>query len=221
MENKFNNKKIIFGVLITFIGLLILISPYFNLKKIEVFEDMNNQYYEYKMQLNIDLQEINSQSDINSIVNSSTTTVPIINEEQPNKVDSIDNYFIGYLEISKINLKRGFTAINSKFNNVNRNIYVVPSSTFPDTINNNLILASHSGNGAVSFFKNLYQLELEDEAIITYQNKTYKYKIKKIYTDSKDGSVIIKRDKFKNSLTLITCTKGDSTTQTIYIAELT
>ena len=43
--------------------------------------------------------------------------------------------------------------------------------------------------------------------------------IKSMDTDLKDGDVAIKRDKSKTTLTLITCTKGDKTTQTIYICE--
>ena len=51
-------------------------------------------------------------------------------------------------------------------------------------------------------------------------NNTRKYAMNNIYTDIKDGDVAIKRNKNKNTLTLITCTKGDKETQTIYICEL-
>ena len=50
--------------------------------------------------------------------------------------------------------------------------------------------------------------------------RKYNYKIVNIYTDSKDGTVTIYRNENKSCLTLITCTKDDSTTQTIYIFEL-
>ena len=83
----------------------------------------------------------------------------------------------------------------------------------------NFILAAHSGTSSVSFFKDLYKLKLNDEVIITYKDKEYKYIIKNIYTDTKDGNVTIKRNKDKTTLTLITCTKNDNKTQTIYIAE--
>lgn len=218
MGNLSRNKKITFGVIITFIGLLIIASPYFNLKRVEVFEDMNNQYYEYVMALNVNLEEI-----VDEEITSSTTTTKTdsntIKKPETTTVN-MNDYFIANIEISKIDLKRGFTSIDSKYNNVNRNIYVVPGSTFPDVSNNNLMLAAHSGNGYISFFKNLYKLSISDEVIINYQNKVYKYKIKNIYTDTKDGTVVIKRNKTKSTLTLITCTKGDSKTQTIYIAEL-
>ena len=65
-----------------------------------------------------------------------------------------------------------------------------------------------------------YKLENGDLVDTTYNNKEYHYKISNIYTDIKDGDVAIKRNKNKNTLTLITCTKGDKETQTIYICEL-
>ena len=41
-----------------------------------------------------------------------------------------------------------------------------------------------------------------------------------IYTEKKDGDVVVSRDANSTILTLITCTKNDNTTQTIYIFEL-
>ena len=102
---------------------------------------------------------------------------------------------------------------------VSRNIYIVPESDYPDKEGGNFILASHSGTSSISYFRNLYKLTLGDKVDITYNNKNYTYVITNIYTDLKDGDVAIKRDKSKTTLTLITCTKGDKTTQTIYICE--
>ena len=55
---------------------------------------------------------------------------------------------------------------------------------------------------------------------ISYQNKKYEYEITNIYTQPKTGKIAIYRDYDKTTLTLITCTNNDSTTQTVYIAEL-
>ena len=52
------------------------------------------------------------------------------------------------------------------------------------------------------------------------KGKTYTYKITNIYTQPKVGKIAIYRNYDKTTLTLITCTNHDSTTQTIYIAEL-
>ena len=89
----------------------------------------------------------------------------------------------------------------------------------PDVKNGNLILAAHRGNSSVSFFDKLYKLEIGDEANITYNNKVYKYKLVNTYLEEKDGSIAIYRDENKNTLTLITCTKKDKKTQTVFIFE--
>ena len=121
---------------------------------------------------------------------------------------------------SKINLTKGFLDKRSTENDVEKNILVVDGSNYPDTERGNLILAGHSGTGWKAFFNELYRLEKNDLALIEYKNKRYTYKIVNIYTQPKVGKLAIYRDYDKSTLTLITCTNNDSTTQTIYIAEL-
>ena len=48
----------------------------------------------------------------------------------------------------------------------------------------------------------------------------YVYKIVNIYEVEKDGTVAIYRNYDKTTLTLITCTKNNDASQTVYIAEL-
>ena len=97
---------------------------------------------------------------------------------------------------------------------------VVKGSTYPDVLNGNFILAAHSGSSYLAYFKNLYKLNIGDEAIVTYQNKKYTYKIVNIYEQEKTGKIAIYRDMNKTCLTLVTCTKDSKTKQTIYILEL-
>ena len=124
------------------------------------------------------------------------------------------------LEIKKINLKKGFVNPSSKYNNIKYNITIINGSTFPDVEKGNFIIAAHSGTGSIAFFKNLYKLKIGDEAVVTYKSKKYNYKIVKIYKQPKKGYITVYRDVKKTTLTLITCTKNDSKSQTIYIAEL-
>ena len=226
MENKTRKKYIstVISVLVLFIGICILGSTYFNTKKHEVFDEMNELYYEQIANEIEGLDEIDDDDETPSteeeIVNPSetteskitTTTKPVVNIDYT-------KYYVGNISIPKIDLKRGFVSKDSKYNNVNRNIYIVPESDYPDKEGGNFILASHSGTSSISYFRNLYKLTLGDKVDITYKNKNYTYVITNIYTDLKDGDVAIKRDKSKTTLTLITCTKGDKTTQTIYICE--
>ena len=226
MENKTRKKYIstVISVLVLFIGICILGSTYFNTKKHEVFNEMNELYYEQIANEIEGLDEIDDDDETPSaeeeIVNPSetteskitTTTKPVVNIDYT-------KYYVGNISIPKIDLKRGFVRKDSKYNNVNRNIYIVPESDYPDKEGGNFILASHSGTSSISFFKNLYKLTLGDKVDITYNNKNYTYIITNIYTDLKDGDVAIKRNKNKTTLTLITCTRGNKTTQTIYICE--
>lgn len=128
--------------------------------------------------------------------------------------------FLGVLEIPKIKLKRGFYELTSKQNNVNQNIEVIETSLLPDNAYSNLILASHSGNSRISYFKNLDQLELEDEAYIYYNERKYFYKLINIYSEEKDGTIAIRRANYQTNLTLITCDKKNKTLQNVYIFKL-
>ena len=224
-----NNAKITISVLVIFSGLCIISSTYFNTKKHEVFDDMNRLYYEQIVKLD-DVEEITEEEapvvipdpieePVEEPVVTPPTTIPT-NPDTPTTTTRTGYSYIGTLKIPKINLEHGFLDKNSKYNVVSKNILVHKSSDYPDVKNGNLILASHSGTSSISYFKNLYKLSTGDDVYINYNNKEYHYKVTRIYKDSKDGKVAIRRDYNKTTLTLITCTKNDKTTQTIYICEL-
>ena len=145
------------------------------------------------------------------------------NNKQPETIPQTENTttgYIGYLEISKINLNKCFYYITSSENDVEKNIYVSPTSSYPDKEKGNLIIAAHSGTGWKAFFNELYQLNTGDQVNVLYKNKRYIYKINKIYKQEKTGKIAIYRDYEKTTLTLVTCTNNDSKTQTVYIAYL-
>ena len=143
-------------------------------------------------------------------------------QEQPKQEEKkTPNYsYIGVLEIPKINIKRGFLNIKDKNNNVNKNLQVIKGSDMPDVKNGNLIIAAHSGNSYISFFKNLYKLSNDDVAYVYFNNIKYTYKVAGKYDVEKTGKVVIHRDNKKNTLTLITCSQTDKTKQIVYILEL-
>ena len=105
-------------------------------------------------------------------------------------------------------------------NSVNYNVMLIEGSEMPDVENGNLILAAHRGNSSVSFFDKLYKLKMGAEATVTYQNKNYTYNLVESYTVPKTGKVTIRRNGEVNTLTLITCTRNDKKTQTVFIFEL-
>lgn len=143
-------------------------------------------------------------------------------KEQPKQEEKkTSNYnYIGVLEIPKINIKRGFLNIKDKGNNVNKNLQVIKGSDMPNVKNGNLIIAAHSGNSYISYFKNLYKLSDEDVAYVYFNNIKYTYKVAGKYDAEKNGKVTIHRDNKKNTLTLITCSQTNKTKQIVYILEL-
>ena len=90
----------------------------------------------------------------------------------------------------------------------------------PDVVNGNFILMAHSGDSYISFFANLYKLNIGDDTYITYNGVIYHYQIVNIYEVEKTGLVQIKRNYDQTSFTMITCTKDNDHTQTVYISEL-
>ena len=198
------NTVALIGAFVITIGGFFSFYNFISDKKLFAYDYMNDKIYEDK------------ETEIYSV---NTTEVSTDEEDKTQNYQDIESY-IGYLEIPKINFKRGFYDINSSLNNVESNIEIIKGSSLPDVINGNLIIAGHSGTGWKAFFRNLYKLEIGDEAIVTYAGLNYKYQIKDIYKQKNTGKGAIKRNYDITTLTLITCTKDDSSTQTIYIAEL-
>lgn len=211
MENyQRNNKRIspsataFTGAVITLIGGFFLSYNYIEQQKAIAYDYMAKTFYNGNEIVNIEESE---ESSINKI-------------EDEGLTGEITNDYIGYLTIPKINLTKGFLDYRSEENDVDKNLLVVNGSNYPNVDKGNFIIAGHSGTGWNSFFNDLYKINIGDTAYITYKNKKYIYQITNIYTQPKVGKIAIYRDYTKTTLTLITCTNNDSTTQTIYIAEL-
>lgn len=156
------------------------------------------------------LIKINNENyEVNSYLNNYNEDVGYINKEE----------YLGILEIKKIKLRKGFYKLNSNLNNVDKNIMIVSSSDMPNVNKGNLILASHSGNSSVSYFRYLDKLDMEDIASIYYLGKKYDYKLINYYDVDKNGSVQIIKNNDINTLTLITC-KKNTDKQIVFIFEL-
>ena len=145
-----------------------------------------------------------------------------IKEENDDKKENniiISEDYMFVLEIPKINLKRGVFSKTSRNNNVNTNIQILEESNMPDEEKGNVILAGHSGNSYVSFFKNLEKLNNGDIAYIFYNGNKFSYRLVSCYEIEKTGFANIIRNQEKETLTLITC-KHNSNKQYIFIFEL-
>lgn len=128
-----------------------------------------------------------------------------------------DNY-LAILEIPKINLKQGIYDINSTYNDVDKNIYVLKETSFPNNLESHIILAAHSGYGYQAFFNNLNKLNINDNIYFYYNNYKYIYEIKDIYEVAKTGKIDLKMN-YQNDINLITCIYNTNK-QIVYTGEL-
>lgn len=124
--------------------------------------------------------------------------------------------YLGILEVPSINLKRGFFSLDSSLNQVDKNIELI-SSCNPDNPCD-FILASHSGNSAISYFKHLDHLKLQDKAILDYEHHFYIYHLTSILNQKKNGMISLEK-KTISRLVLTTCDKYNQDIQKVYIFE--
>lgn len=180
------------------IGLILVILGhyYFCSYVLEEVHEMKN--YEPKMEISYNTNDKNNEN-IKEEKQTVSSTL---------KVNTSDDY-LAVLKIPKISLKRYLYDVNSKQNDVDKNIEILKSSDMPDVKGGNLILAGHNGNTSVGHFKNLHKLVLNDEIIIYYNGNKYVYKVSKIYDVLKTGTVAIKRNQSQSTVTLITCLGND------------
>ena len=202
-KNKIKNKRysilIMIGVFFIFLGSSYLICNQYNNEKQDSINDgLIEDYFKVEDEI-------------------IETPQKEIEEEKPVPKEKID--YIAVLEIPKIKLKRGIVDKNSSYNNVNRNIYTLKETTMPDEEDNShIMLASHSGNSYISYFKNLNKLNLNDEVYFFYKNNKYVYKVIKKYEVEKTGTVKLSK-KNSSDITLITCISGTNN-QIVLVANL-
>lgn len=202
------SQLLIVGSLLIIIGLGIIggkvITNYLDKKQEEsLINDFYKEQEEYVVDVPVMEEELVQEEEREQEVKSNT---PEIN-------------YIAVLKIPKIDLEKGLASKDSYWNNVNRNIQILSESDMPDVENGNVILASHSGNGKVSYFRKLNKLQNDDIVSIFYNGKEYKYKIVNSYEIAKNGYAHIVRNKEKSTLTLITC-KHNTNKQIVVICEL-
>lgn len=187
-EQQKNNRLINIGQILLIIAMSIcffdsVFDYYRDIKESKAIKDFYISEEEY---VDVDLK-----------IEESTSTTSKVKKEKEN--------YIAVLKIPKIKLEKGLYNLKSANNDVDKNIQIVSGSSMPDIKNSNLILASHSGNAKISYFKNLNKLEINDKVSIDYKGKTYNYSVVNKYEIAKTGQAKIIRNKNTNTLTLITC----------------
>lgn len=213
-KTKNNNQRkgqlLIVGSFLIIIGIGILggkiVNNYLD-KKQE--QDLINNFYEQQEEYVVDVPVMEEELVEEEVVEQEEkkeTTTPTIN-------------YIAVIKIPKIGLEKGLASKGSYWNNVNRNIEILSESDMPDVENGNVILAGHSGNSGVSYFRKINKLQNDDNVSIVYNGKEYKYKMVNSYEIEKNGYAHIVRNAEKSTLTLITC-KHNTNKQIVVICEL-
>ncbi|MBQ8131751.1 MAG: sortase [Bacilli bacterium] len=121
---------------------------------------------------------------------------------------------IGYLDIPSISLKEKLYSIDSIENNVDKNITILEGSISPSEDNSIFFLAAHSGTGPYAYFKNLNKVRINEEIILKYEDKEYKYTIKEMWETDKDGDIEVQKGK-ENQLILTTCSPTNKEKQLV------
>lgn len=207
-ENKNNSKGrksqlIIVGSLLILIGISAVGGKYLYNYLLDKSEDIKiEEFYEIQEEITDEVMP---------------EEIPTDEKKETTTQDNTN--YVAVIKIPKIGLEKGLCEKDSSCNNVNKNIQILKESTYPDIANGNFILAGHSGNGRVSYFKNLNKLAQDDEISIFYQGKEYKYKVVNMYDIEKTGTANIIRNKEKTTLTLITC-RHNTNKQIVVICEL-
>ena len=211
IKNIKKSQVLLFGSLLIFIGIITLFWNSILALKTEIYSDML-----------ISFSDVNGKVEKIEDVPVSNEVVPVNNSSKKEKNYKPIDYskYLGVLRIPKINLKRGFYNVDSRYNTIEYNVTLLRGSDMPDVKDGNLVLIGHSGTAWISFFDKLYKLDKGDKAYIDYKGNEYSYAIKNIYKVPKNGYVTIIRNYNRTTLTLITCTRNDDKTQTVYIAEM-
>lgn len=201
VKNQRKNKRysliILLGIFLFFLGISYLVyNHYDNKKQDNIEKKMIEEFFEIEDEEQVVEEE---------------------QQEQPIKQEVVN--YMAVLEIPKINLKRGLFDKNSSSNNVNRNIYILKETTLPDEqINSHIILAAHSGNSYISFFRNLKKIDMKDKIYFYYKGVKYIYEVSNKYEIEKTGTTELKQTNISD-ITLITCISGTNK-QVVYVATL-
>ena len=118
-------------------------------------------------------------------------------------VNVSEGYF-GRLEIPKISLDKGFYAYSSVYNSVDKGIELINDFS---SLEDGILLASHSGNSDVSFFKDLYKVSIGDYVYVSFGDYRYTYRVFNKYETLKNGYLDVPSDDYV--LILTTCSYND------------
>ena len=180
------------------VAISLIIISFFIIVIHEVNENRNEKIEQQNVENYIEMtsEEINDET---------TEETSESGQNQNKKIQSSITYK-AILEIPKISLKRGIVDATRNFNSINYAISADLKSNYPDKMGN-FILYAHSGNSGVGFFRNLDQLNINDEIFVYYNGTKYIYNVINKYEILKTGTAKVINSKNDKYITLITCNK--------------
>lgn len=101
------------------------------------------------------------------------------------KINTNENT-INYIQIEKINLMQEIKSYQES--TVDKNIIFLKESNFDAHF---YILAAHSGNSKIAFFKKLYTLQKEDKILLSINNEMQEFFVDSISYVEKTGKIIL------------------------------
>ncbi len=137
----------------------------------------------------------------------STDNIPL-SGKKPNEIP------IARLIIKDYNINQYIYDIDSRENNVERNVTLLQGSILPEKDNSIVFLAAHSGTSRVSYFTKLNKMKKSINIYFYYNNKIYTYKVIDIEEQQKDGYIEINKDN-KKQLILTTCSTKNKQKQLV------
>lgn len=124
--------------------------------------------------------------------------------------DNVELFYHDKIIISNIKLEQNIYSY--KNTTVDKNIIYLKES---NPLNDFYILAAHSGNSSVAYFKNIYKLNKDDNITLIMNNKIMTYKVEKMYYVEKVGNIKIFKNDAKDTLYLTTCDKFNNKRQLV------
>ena len=125
------------------------------------------------------------------------------------KINSeVHEKYLGIIKIPKINLEKGFYNIDSKNNDINKNVTILKESVMPNINGSIIYLIAHSGTGYHAFFKDIDKLTINDIINLDINNNSYQYIVNDIYEMDKNGKIMVNHNIHDNYLVLTTCSKN-------------
>lgn len=137
-----------------------------------------------------------------------------------NSLNRIEDKVLMNLSINKINVNNKIYEKDSALNHIDKNVFILKESDYPDKNKGIVLLGAHSGTGEIAYFKNLNRISESDIIEIDYNKKKYRYRVINKYLDEKKDGISVNYNVKKNRLVLYTCNPKDKSNYLVIVSEL-